>query len=190
MFNTKIHIQPEEVMKYYKEHSVELLEKMMVIAETTYDDTNEKCYLFLTEDSGKPFVTLESSETIMDSAYLTENNYKEIVLRFLEKLDKTSPLILKRAEGSLPNEKKFYGAIMGELDSYLVNKSSRHKTYLLNINKNWYIRLPGKTIGKLELGTDNKILSASINKTNLELFKSEVNAFLRLLKGYTVIAVE
>ena len=86
MANVKICIKPESVWSYYEQHSCELTERMDVIAETSFDDANTKCYLFLTEDSNKPFITLESMNEILDSSHLEKGNYMECVNLLLKKL--------------------------------------------------------------------------------------------------------
>ena len=187
MFNIKTYIDPKGIWNYYKEHPQELFEKMVLVAETTYDDADTKCYLFLTEDSGKPFLTLESENEIIDSTHLEKDNYKVLTQHFLEKLDKTIPLTLQKAKGSLPNENMYTGEITKVLDSFLVKATGKSKIYLLKSNSNsYYIRMPGKTIGVLETDINDVIFTVTIENSSLERFQPDTKIFLKSLSGYTL----
>lgn len=191
MFNVKVFIKPEETFSYYKEHRKELCDKMEVIAETAYDDMHSKCYLFLTEDSGNAFISLESSDTIIDSEYLTEDNVVEVVRTFLSKLDKMIPLLLVKAQDALPNESKFRGTITERLDEMLLNKTRLPKTYIyksfsLGKDQLYSIRIPGRTVGFLRINSQKEITKIKIDERGLRFFEEGTNQVLDTYRGYVL----
>lgn len=88
--NIRIFIQPEDVYKHFLQFKEELKETMHEIASTDTDDFDKKCYLFLTNEGGELFLSLEAPVIIVDSEYCSANDTEDIVNKFLKELEKIS----------------------------------------------------------------------------------------------------
>ena len=88
--NIRIFIQPEDVYQYFLDHKKELEDNMKMIASTDTDDFNEKCFLFMTNENGDLFLSLEAPDVIVNSEYCFEADTKDTVNRFLKELEKLS----------------------------------------------------------------------------------------------------
>lgn len=67
MNNVKILIQPESVFNYFLDNKQRLKDKMEIIAESDTDDLDRKCFLYLTNENGDLFLSLEAPDIIIDS---------------------------------------------------------------------------------------------------------------------------
>lgn len=105
MNDLKVYLKPEHVLSYWENHKEELHDTMKVIAETLYDDADTKCYLLLTEDSGRALISIESIDSVLDSTYLSEDNATEVVLNFSNKLEeKQLSLTWEEIKQKYPNQ--------------------------------------------------------------------------------------
>lgn len=186
MFNTKVFIQPEDVYQYFLEHKKELEDNMHIIASTDIDDFDKKSFLFMTNNDGDLFLSLEAPDTIVDSEYCFEYDTEESVNKFLEKLDKLTPIVLKYTYSDSRYVRYAPSVITRELDKYL-NQSFlctiKDETGIYEISI--YDTLRG-SIGDIYLNEDDIITKVFI----YELTKSTVKELAKIEKellGYKII---
>jgi len=67
MKGIKICIEPEKLRDYFEKEKERLAETMDVVAKTVCDDADKACFLFVTNENGKMFLSLESPDEIVDS---------------------------------------------------------------------------------------------------------------------------
>lgn len=63
----KICIEPEKVREYYEAEKDRLSETMDIVAKSELDDADKACFLFVTNENDKMFLSLESPDEIVDS---------------------------------------------------------------------------------------------------------------------------
>ena len=198
LFNTRIFIQPEEVYKYFLEHKEELEDSMKAIASTDIDDFDKKSFLFLTNEDGILFLSLEASEVIVDSEYCYESDIKDTVNDFLIKLDKLYPITLsKKWPNSKYGDKEYICQFTKEIDKYLHGLNDVYYSYLydygprkeFNGNEGYIysIRSPGSTKGHIFIDNQGIITEVKFYDDTLEYFDPEVKILEKEFLGYQLV---
>lgn len=67
MKGIKICIEPEMLRDYFEKEKGRLAETMDIVAKSEFDDADKACFLFVTNENDKMFLSLESPEEIVDS---------------------------------------------------------------------------------------------------------------------------
>ncbi len=188
--NIKVFIQPEDVYQYFLDHKEELTDKMAVIAASDTDDFDKKSFLFMSNEDGILYLSLESPETIIDSEYCNKNEFKIIVNKFLDKLSKLTPIVLYN-KYKYPNSFKEYTCeITKEIDKYLKGLSKHYYSYLVDYGPRndgyaYAIRSPGSTKGYIHTDKNNIITEIKIGE--LEYFTSGVTEIEKEFLGYELV---
>lgn len=81
----KVFINPDDIYEYFCEYEEHLKDEMEIIAETDVD-FSERSFLFITNENGVIFLSLEAPGVIVDSAECTKDNVTQKVNEFLEML--------------------------------------------------------------------------------------------------------
>lgn len=195
MFNVKVCIKPEEVYQYFLDHKEELKDKMDIVATTDTDDFDKKSFLFLTNESGELFLSLEAPGLIVNSEYCSESNTEDNVNKLLTELDKLYPIVLHRRFPSLKyNDNQYVCELTKEIDKYLIGLSDIYCSYLYDFSprkehdgKEGYIytiRSPGSTKGCVFVDNQGIITEVKFYSDSLGYFKPEVKILEKELLGY------
>lgn len=153
---------------------------MRIIASTDTDDFDKKSFLFLTNEGGNLFLSLEVPEVIVDSEYCNEYDTKNTVNDFLVKLDKLYPITVCY--------------ITKRIDKYLKNLSKYNHSYIYDFGPReefdgqegyiYAIRSPGSTKGCIYIDKDNIITDFKIYDDSLNHFKEGVKDLEQEFIGY------
>jgi hypothetical protein len=82
------HINQNSVMEYYKVHEHELLNCKIILAESSdFIDPVKKQFIYLTCERGKPVLSLETEDGIVQKRTLSKTNSETVYCSMLDKLD-------------------------------------------------------------------------------------------------------
>lgn len=192
--NIRVFIQPKDVYQYFLDHIRELEDNMIMIASTDTDDFDKKSFLFMTNNNGDLFLSLETPDEIVDSSYFCFNstNTENTICFFLEMLDKSTPIVMHKN-----TLEEYRCVITNEIDKYLLNLHKDYYSYLYDFgpfkdsnSRNVYaysIRSPGSTKGHIFVNENNTIIEFKIYDDSLKYFKSEVKDLEKEFIGYELI---
>lgn len=198
--NIKIFIQPEEVYQYFLDHKKELKDNMIMIASTDIDDFDKKSFLFMTaSEEGNLLLSLEAPEVIVDSEYCFEADTKDTVSKFLDKLDRLTPIALyKKRKNNLCED--YTCKITKEIDKYLIGLNPHYYSYLYDFgpfkkcNEHtteevyaYSIRSPGSTKGHIFVDENNIITELKFYEDSLHYFHPDVQKLEKEFIGYELI---